>query len=67
MKAGFRTLWLIFNPWAMRGCPHSNLVAVYGDEINYMTPGCRVWCRDCLRDIKAGTHLADLRKIEGDV
>lgn len=47
-----------------RHCPHSNLRAIHGDEVNY-TPGYRrLECRDCRALLDGPVVLASLRRDE---
>ncbi len=45
-----------------RRCPHSNLRAIWGDEINALNS--RLSCRDCGRLLDGPPSLAALRKGE---
>lgn len=48
---------------AKRRCPHSNLVGIYGDEINFYG-GWRLHCRDCGQFLNGPVSLATMRQQE---
>lgn len=46
-------------------CPHSNLVGIYGDDIN-VHGGRRLACLDCGSTLDGPVILAKMREIEKD-
>lgn len=52
-----------FGPRARRRCPHSNLIGIYGDQIN-AAGGLRLLCCDCGGRLGGPVGLAAMRASE---